>query len=209
MLDPLPGPPPWLKDLVKPWAIYFKVPTLFDHIHELLFAFTFYQFVHFVLSPWLSPKLFPRSYRNFNRRTKINWDTHVVSFIQSTVINVMSLWVMWSDKERASMNAGERIYGYTGTSGLLGALAAGYFLYDLIISSIYINVFGIGMLLHAISAVWVFSFGFVSFHFLGKPGLNSPFIDLYLLEAVSQLLCSEFHPLRALESVPQHPLVPR
>lgn len=60
------------------------------------------------------------------------------------------------------MNAGERIYGYTGACGLIGALGAGYFLYDLIISAVYVKAFGLGMLFHAISALWVFSFGFVS-----------------------------------------------
>ena len=156
-----------------------KVPTLSDHIHEALFAFVFYQFVHFYLSPWLSPKLFPQSYPSFNRRTKINWDTHVVSFIQSSCINVLCLWLMWTDKERASMNAGERIYGYTGASGLVASLAAGYFMYDLIVSTIYVKVFGLGMLLHAISAVWVFSFGFVSGS--SSVSLSFSFVNLMIL----------------------------
>lgn len=71
---------------------------------------------------------------------------------------------MFTDKERKSMNAGERVYGYSGGCGLVAALAAGYFVYDLIISTVHINIFGIGMFFHAVSALWVFSFGFVSSH---------------------------------------------
>lgn len=68
---------------------------------------------------------------------------------------------MFVDRERQSMSTAERVYGYTGASGLVQALATGYFMYDLIVSTLYVKLFGVGMLFHAISALWVFSFGFV------------------------------------------------
>lgn len=161
MLDPFGPPPAWLREPVEPWALYFNVPAAADHIHEIILSFIGYQLIHYVLSPLLSPILFPRHYPQLNRRTKLNWDVHVVSLVQSTAINAVALYVMFTDQERKSMSIGERVYGYIGSCGMISGLAAGYFIYDLIVSTIYIRIFGIGMLFHAISALWVFSFGFV------------------------------------------------
>lgn len=161
MLDPIPPPPAWLRGLIEPWAVYFNLPGISDHIHEILLAFAFYQLVHSYLSPLLSSWLLPQYYNKLNRRTKINWDVHVVSLVQSTMVNAVALWVMFTDDERKSMTSEERVYGYTGGCGLILALATGYFAYDLIVSTIYLKIFGVGMLFHAISALWVFSLGFV------------------------------------------------
>jgi hypothetical protein len=86
----------------------------------------------------------------------------VVSFVQSTLINLTALWVMFVDRERKTMNAQERVYGYTGACGLIQAFATGYFLYDLIVSVVYVRIFGVGMLFHAVGALSVFALGFVS-----------------------------------------------
>ncbi|PYH41495.1 TLC domain-containing protein [Aspergillus saccharolyticus JOP 1030-1] len=184
MLDPFPPPPEWLREAVEPWAIYLNVPAVTEHAHEIIIAFSGYLCIHYILSPWLSPRLFPRHYPNLNPRTKLNWDVHVVSLVQSTFINLMALWAMWADEERSSMNAAERVYGYTGVCGLVSAFAAGYFVYDLIVSTVYIKMFGIGMLFHAISALWVFSFGFRPFVNFYSPvfilyELSSPFLNIH------------------------------
>ncbi|KAB8275306.1 TLC domain-containing protein [Aspergillus minisclerotigenes] len=184
MLDPFPPPPAWLRDRVEPWALYLNVPALSDHIHEVILAFAGYQFIHSFLSPWLSPILFPRHYPQLNKRTKLNWDVHVVSLVQSVLINVFALYIMFVDKERKNMDTGERIYGYTGMSGLLQALAEGYFVYDIIVSTVHIRMFGVGMLFHAISALWVFSFGFRPFVNFYSPTfilyeLSSPFLNIH------------------------------
>lgn len=85
-----------------------------------------------------------------------------MSLVQSTLVNVLALWVMRVDKERSGMTSGERVYGYTGAGGLVQAVAAGYFLWDLMISTVHFKIFGPGLWFHAVSALWVFSFGFVS-----------------------------------------------
>ena len=87
---------------------------------------------------------------------------HIVSFVQSTLICVLALWVMFHDEERSEMNWLGRVHGYTGAGGLIQAFAGGYFLWDLFITVQHINVFGLGMLAHAVSALFVFSLGFVS-----------------------------------------------
>lgn len=94
----------------------------------------------------------------------MNWDVHVVSLVQSLLINGLALWVMFVDEERAQMGTSvvERVYGYTGASGLIQGLACGYFLWDLVVSTRYIGIFGVGIWAHAVTALLVFSFGFVS-----------------------------------------------
>lgn len=164
MLDPIPPPPPLLFSLTKPIADAISLPTLPYHVHEVLGALLLYQSVQSIISPILSKILFPSIYNNLNRRTRVNWDVHVVSLVQSCVINVLALWVMFNDRERNEMKNSvmERVFGYTGASGLIQGLACGYFIWDLIVSTRYIKIFGIGIWAHAITALCVFSFGFVS-----------------------------------------------
>jgi hypothetical protein len=163
MLDPLPPPPPWLVNWVKPYSDALYLPSLPHHVHEVLGAFVLYQTTQSIISPILSNILFPHIYPKLNRRTRINWDVHVVSLLQSLIINSAALWVMFTDKERKDMNSSavERIYGYTGASGLIQGLAAGYFVWDLVVSTRYLKIFGPGILAHAVTALAVFSLGFV------------------------------------------------
>lgn len=184
MRDPLPPPPSSLSSLSKPLASALSLPTLPNHIHEVVSAVALYQFVQSVLSPTLSTYFFPRHYPKLNSRTRINWDVHVVSLVQSLIINALSLWVILFDAERRSMNAIERIYGYTGAIGLAQAFGVGYFLWDLIVSTIHFRIFGPGLWAHALAACWVFSFGFRPFlNYYGPTfllyELSSPFLNVH------------------------------
>jgi len=168
MLDPFLQNPGFLSALTTPLARTFNLTTLPLHFHEVLIAFAFYHFINSYGSPWVSRRLFPNVYPNFNKRTKLNWDVHAVSFVQSCLINVLALWVMWTDEERKNMDWRGRVWGYTGAGGMIQGFAAGYFLWDLCISAVHVDIFGWGMLAHAIAALIVFSLGFVS------PPLTSP-----------------------------------
>lgn len=163
MIDPFPPPSPWLVDLIKPYCDALYLPTLPYHIHEVLFAFVLYQTTQSLISPVLSTFLFPNIYPKLTRRTRINWDVHVVSLVQSCLINTLALWVMFKDEERRDMqnSAIERIYGYTGASGLIQGFATGYFVWDLVVSTRYLKIFGPGIWAHAVTALSVFSLGFV------------------------------------------------
>ncbi|MCJ1391273.1 hypothetical protein MMC18_004136 [Xylographa bjoerkii] len=161
MLDPFLAPIPILSALSAPVARILHLTTLPLHIHEVLIAFTFYNLVNSYGSPYISTRLFPREYGSLSAKTRLNWDVHVVSFVQSCIINFLALWVMWRDEERRSMDWRGRVYGYTGGDGMIQGFAAGYFLWDLCISVMHVDVFGWGMLAHAVSALVVFSLGFV------------------------------------------------
>ncbi|KAF2690095.1 DUF887-domain-containing protein [Lentithecium fluviatile CBS 122367] len=185
MRDPFPfAPPAWLTRAVQPFAEYFSLHTLPLHIHEVLFAFSLYYITNKVISPAFSNFFWPRRYNAFNARTKLNWDVHIVSFVQSTLICVLALWVIWSDEERSEMNYMGKVHGYTGASGLIQAFAGGYFVWDLMITLQNMHIFGPGMLAHAVSALFVFSLGFRPFVNYYAPTfilyeLSSPFLNIH------------------------------
>ncbi|KAI9807140.1 MAG: hypothetical protein M1825_005858 [Sarcosagium campestre] len=184
MQDPLPPPPAFLRKLTQPLADYLALTTLPLHIHEVLFAFTCYHVINTRVSPWISARLFPNTYPQLSRKTRINWDVHVVSLCQSTVINVLALWVLWTDQTRVEMDWRERVWGYTGAGGMIQGFAAGYFLWDLFVSTANVASFGWGMLAHAVCALIVFSFGFRPFvNYYGPTfilyELSSPFLNFH------------------------------
>jgi hypothetical protein len=163
MHDPFFIPPiPWLSKAVQPFSDFFALPTLPLHIHEVLISFLGYTFINVIIAPQLSKLIFPVKYGKLTPERKLNWDVHVVSLCQSTMINALALWVMYTDEDRKSMDWQQRVWGYTGAAGMIQGLATGYFLWDLMVTLRNVKVFGYGMLAHATSALLVFSFGFVS-----------------------------------------------
>lgn len=60
------------------------------------------------------------------------------------------------------MNRQERVHGCTGASGMIQALATGYLLWDLFKVAPNVDIFGVGTLAHAISALTIYLLGFVS-----------------------------------------------
>ena len=209
MRDPFPIPPiPALSKAVQPWADKYGFPTLPLHIHEVVGFALFYTFIQTVVSPVLSTRLFPRHYPAHDRAKKANWDSHVVSLVQSVLVNAVALWVMAVDEERKAMDWQQRIWGYTGACGFVQSMAAGYFIWDLLMTAMHIDVFGLGLLAHAVSALVVYSFGFVSFPLLRiKCALLTG--SLTPSATVPPLLRIRLHPLRAVDALPQHPLVLR
>ncbi|CAJ2513360.1 Uu.00g014790.m01.CDS01 [Anthostomella pinea] len=185
MKDPFPiAPFPALSDAIRPWADYFHLPTLPLHIHEIVLGALFYQFVFSLVAPRLSSRLFPAKYAALSPSRRLNWNVHVVSFVQSTLINVLALWVMLVNDERRNMDWQERVWGYDGACAMIQALAAGYFLWDLIVTATNVSIFGPGMLAHAVSALLVYSLGFRPFvnyyscNFILWE-LSSPFLNIH------------------------------
>lgn len=154
-------PPPWLVKQAQPWCDWLGLPTLSLHIHEIILAAVFYSIVFYPISPIISRLLAPKHYNKLPRKRRLNWDAHVVSMVQATLINGLAIWVMATDVERREMSWEERVWGYTGATSMIQALAAGYFVWDLVVTSMNLDVFGLGTLAHAIAALLVFSLGFV------------------------------------------------
>jgi hypothetical protein len=162
MIDPFYPPPPILVRAVQPLAELLGLSTLPLHIHEIVVAWICYHLICTTISPIISARLFPAVYPQLPARTTISWNVHVTSFIQSSIITVLALFVIWSDEERREMDWAGRIWGYTGAGGVVQGFAAGYFLWDLIASVVHLHVLGWGSLAHAVSALLVTTLGFVS-----------------------------------------------
>lgn len=194
---------------VEAFAERFGLSTLPLHAHQVIASYAAYDLIFRVISPRLSRWAMPTTYDNFPRRTKINWDVHVVSFVQAVFICSLALWGMFNDAERATWNAptteGElqRVFGYTAIGGAVQGYAAGYFVWDLFISTYYIDIFGLGFVAHALSALLVFGLGFVRL----PPEPLSFKLIVRSTAPVCQLLRTRLHPLRTLITVSQHPLV--
>ncbi|MCJ1310682.1 hypothetical protein MMC25_004348 [Agyrium rufum] len=185
MHDPFPVPcPAILRSLSIPLAETVNLPTLPLHIHEVIFSFTLYTVTHIYIAPLISTRLFPKIYPSLNGRTRLNWNTRCVSLLQSTLINVLALWVCFVDEERQAMDWRERVWGYTGAGGMIQGFAAGYFLYDTILCALYVDVYGWGMLAHGVSAATVYCLGFRPFvNYYGATfilyELSSPFLNFH------------------------------
>lgn len=160
MRDPIPAPAP-IVELTKPLAEKLSLSTLPNHAHEILIGFLWYHFILYYLSPTLSRAICPNIYNSFNKRTRLNWDIHWVSMIQALLINSAALYVIFTDAQRKEMDWKGRLWGYTPASGMVQGFAAGYFLWDLQISSQYIALSGVSALLHAVGALAVTCIGFV------------------------------------------------
>jgi hypothetical protein len=87
---------------------------------------------------------------------------------QALFVNGVALWVMATDPQRAAQNADwrERLWGYNGAAGMVQGFAAGYFLWDCVVSVLHVDVMGVSSLVHAVCALGVTCIGFVSFLFL-------------------------------------------
>lgn len=189
-----------LEDWVRPYAEQYHMTVFPQHAHEVIAAALLYTFVHLVISPWLSNK-YAAAYYPTDKGKRASWDSHVVSLFQSTLICIVALYVMWTDNERASMDWQGRIWGYTGASGLVQSLAAGYFIWDFCITISNLKVFGFGLLAHAVSALSVYSLGYVSAILRFSPTRRIP-TDHSAVETLLELLRLRVHSVRVVDPVP-------
>ena len=123
------------------------------HLHIILGGAVFYQAI-FLISPVLSRPF--KAYTSLNMRSKINWDLHVVSMVQSVLICWLA-YLALGDPELLA----DRVFGYSRYGGNVSALACGYFLWDSYVSIKYVKFFGMGFALHGVTSLAVFLFGFV------------------------------------------------
>ena len=136
--------------------------TMPYHAHQAIGACVCYFALFLVLSPVLSAHLVPSLYSTLPRRTRINWNVRVVSLIQATFICTCSIHVILADDSRIKMDAMDRLRAYSPMAGRVQAFAAGYFLWDLLVSLRHLRILGLGSLVHALSALLVTITGFVS-----------------------------------------------
>ncbi|CCU75269.1 unnamed protein product [Blumeria hordei] len=160
MLDPFFPPPAFLQSFITPVSEFFNLRTLPLHIHEITAAFLLHHAIFEYVAPIASSKLLPAKYGKLPSNSKLRWNIHCASMVQSVTISILTIYILAFDKERLNMTSEERIWGYTGAAGLIQALACGYFLFDLVTMVRHLDVFGVPMLIHAASCFATYSIGF-------------------------------------------------
>ncbi|KAF1944924.1 hypothetical protein EJ02DRAFT_339826 [Clathrospora elynae] len=187
MLDSFPVPA-LLRDASTPLANFLHLRTLPLHIHQVLISYFAYTCIDSILSPYLSARLIPATYDKFPRRTKVQWNMHVTAFINATLLSLAALWVIFHDEERSRL--GEtwegRIWGYTGIGGMVQALGAGYFLWDVQVCILNLGIGAVGGLdlLHASVGLAISMMGFRPFGLYygiqyALVELSTPFVNIH------------------------------
>lgn len=161
MRDPF-APPESVVRVFRPLADRLGLPTLPLHAHEALVSFAIYEVLFSVVSPWLSRRLVPKAYAGFSRRTRLNWDSRVTSQFQQAYILGLVAYTMLRDPSRSDTGWEERLWGYNGIIGLIQGSAVGYFLWDVRLSTMYMDIMGADSLAHAAGWLIITFIGFVS-----------------------------------------------
>nr|OQO30715.1 hypothetical protein B0A51_01839 [Rachicladosporium sp. CCFEE 5018] len=171
-----------------PWSLGLSralhLHTLPLHANTLLLSALTYQTLFSLVSPPLSRRLAPRSYPTFPLKTRLNWDTRVTGLVQAVFICTAALRVIASDPTRVGSTWETRLWGYSPAAGKVQAWAAGYFLWDILISTRWVDMYGPTALMHAVAAFVVTMIGFRPFgNYYGVNfvlyELSTPFLNLH------------------------------
>lgn len=164
-------------------ASQLNLQTLPRHADQVLIAAGIYQGIFAIGSPLLSKQLLPTQYAALSPRTRANWDSRLVGFLQAGFICYQALNVIATDPLRANSTVQSRLWGYSPATGRVQAFAAGYFLWDIYLSGRFYDTFGPTSLVHAVSAFAITMIGFVS-----TPGLYLRLIQKLMISLFSDLL---------------------
>ncbi|PWZ02967.1 DUF887-domain-containing protein [Testicularia cyperi] len=171
---------------LQPYADKYGMHHLPTHVPTLLRS-TLFWFALQVLSSQLSPKLFPKTFAKLNRKTKISWDIHVVSFVHAAVVTPLAASIWWKTRQpnalgiKAHPLAVDRLYGYDWETAQVYAIAQGYFVWDSIISILYE---GPGFIAHGIVALTAFTLVYHPIFMYDGMGflmweLSTPFLNIH------------------------------
>eukprot|EP00842_Homolaphlyctis_polyrhiza_P000131 jgi/Hompol1/1118/HPOL_002643-RA len=90
-------------------------------------------------------------YEKLSASKKGSWGMHIVSMVFSLLVVGLALPVVTTPELAA-----DRVFGRSYYSGLLHAIACGYFLWDIFISLYYLKESGLGFVLHGVACFTVF-----------------------------------------------------
>ncbi|KIW19175.1 hypothetical protein PV08_03468 [Exophiala spinifera] len=166
------------------FCLQYHLASLPLHVHQVLIAFLTYEVLFLIVAPAFSLVFLPQTYGKLPRRTKTNWNVRVTSFIQATFICYQALRVITQDTSRQNTDYDARLWAYSRGSGDAQAFAAGYFLWDVVVSVQHFQILGPTSLIHALSALMITSLGFRPFaNFYGVNfvlyELSTPFLNIH------------------------------
>lgn len=153
------------------------------HWHEIAGTVLFYVLVQRLLGP-VARYCLGSTYTLLAKRTRVNFDVHVVSMVQS-LVSILALVPMWHHPLWANhrANPSGAILGYTPYAGLVALVTVGYFVWDVCVCVRHFSLFGWGFLFHAVAAGYVFACALNQFCMPWMPAfllfeLSTPFVNI-------------------------------
>jgi hypothetical protein len=156
---------PLVDEYIAPFVNPHVPAAVQAHLHLLIATILGYQAI-FTVSSFISPLLFPRVFERLSKKTKIDFHVHIVSMIQSFVILLLcipcfidptaphfatkKLDVDWQEFLKLSSTSETRVFGAAEYHAFIATLALGYFMWDTLVSLVYVSYFGLGFLIHGI-----------------------------------------------------------
>ncbi|KAK9449104.1 TLC domain-containing protein [Limtongia smithiae] len=170
--------PPALADTLQTFCDAVGLPTLAPHLHEFVLAFVLYEGL-MLLGPFFGNTFVGNAYRALSRRTRLNFDIHIVSQVQCILILALAFPVFWDLDVQD-----DHLFSYSPYAGLVYAFAIGYFAWDSYISIKYIKWFGVGFAVHGIASFCVFLLSFKPFLMYYGPWflmfeISTPFLNVH------------------------------
>lgn len=152
--------------LRSPWAVglanHLNLQSFPFHAEQIVTSAGLYQGLFSVISPVASRWLAPDTYNKLPEETRVNWDSRVVGFVQAAFISYQALSVIFTDPSRPDATVHQRLWGYSARVGKVQAYLAGYFLWDICVSTRYMSQYGFSAIVHAVCAFLITMVGFVS-----------------------------------------------
>ncbi|KAI6131947.1 DUF887-domain-containing protein [Pisolithus croceorrhizus] len=142
----------FIRDSSRPIAEKVHLHLLPDYSDIMVISALFFFTLHHTVSPVVSRVLFPVSYGKANRKTRNNWDAHVVSLVHAALIVALSLRCL----DIPTLSS-DRAFGFHKGSTFVSAIACGYFIWDATEAIVHYTEFG--FVLHGIACFSVFMLG--------------------------------------------------
>jgi len=152
----------------------------------IIFTSLFYFLFQQIVNHYLKTRL-PLKFDTFNEKIKVEWSTRWNSLVNSLVVSVLSLIVIFFDPPGLDTDKGRppltldtvvqesllRILGNSDKASMIFSLATGYFMWDMIETYIHISVSGVGFFVHGVVCFCLY--------FYGAVGLFCQYWGLYFL----------------------------
>lgn len=168
------------------------------HLHEIVYAFLFYQAISSFISPIVNRLIFGQRYTSIkDEKLKIDFDIHVVSMVQA----LLSIYIVWPVLTLPVSNNNLATYQNDYCS-MISALSAGYFVWDLIVCLKYIHIYGYQYLIHAVVALYGSLVPLMPLNQVWVPKLmiyeaSTPFVNInwYIMQLTSPPATSNLKPV--------------
>ncbi|KAF8559660.1 DUF887-domain-containing protein [Imleria badia] len=138
-----------MRDAVRPFALKYGFAVLPELADIVVIAWLFFTTLQFSLSP-ICRALFPVSYGKADKRTRRNWDVHLVSLVHAVVAVVLASRCL-----QAKSLDDDRAFGTNPDANFLLAIAVGYFIWDALESILHFSE--VGFVVHGVACLTIFT----------------------------------------------------